>query len=239
MPAPINISVPALPAFNQAFLDYVRVSKKLPSVVVAEKGNDVRIKAMLGFKSVAFKKGRKGGVWREQMRRFKRGGGIRVNAGRRRRAYGGDLTLHAKRAGWGNGDKPVTKDGKKLNRSQAAAWLEIASRSAGIGILGVSLLDRRYRKGKATTFSLENGRWKGGGRTRYLVQNNSSQLGSLASWKQDENMFQILMNTPGADTVSNRYGIADRAIGTVTADMDKYLTRKANEAAQGTLARYK
>ena len=205
MPAPINISVPALPAFNQALTSYINVTGKIPAEVVARKGIDLRIQAFRELKKHEYKKGRRGGVAREQKRRFKAGKGILV----RDRYKGSD---------------GVDKNGRKLNRWQSAVKNEIERRQRGIGLLAVSFLDRRWRRPRTG---------------RFLQANSSRQLGTLMVTQQTPNEFRMTAYTPGIALVAERYGVADRAIGTVTADMNKYLTRKANEAAQATLARYK
>jgi hypothetical protein len=205
MPAPINISVPALPAFNRALVDYIKVTGKLPAEVVAKKGVDVRIQMHREMKKHSYRKGRKGGAWREQKRRFKSGAGILVR----------DRTFQP--AG-------VDKNGRTLNRWQRAVKGEVERRERGVGLLAATFLDRRWRKPR-----------KGS----YLSENRSRSLGRLMVTQQTPTAFTITATTPGVETVANRYGVVDRALSVATADLNKYLTRKANEAAQATLARYK
>lgn len=200
----IVVVVPALPAFSAAFSAYVAASKKLPAEIVARKGVDLRIQVFRGMKRQEWKRGRKGGAWREQQRRFKAGKGVKV-----RDRFGGD--------------EGQDKNGKKLTRWQRAVKHEIDRRARGVGLIGVTFLDRRWRKPK-----------KG----HYLSRNTSRSLGTLAITQQTATEYRLTASTPGVDIVSNRYGVLNRALETVTADMNKYLTRKANEAAKATLARY-
>jgi hypothetical protein len=205
MPAALNITAPGLPAFQSSLANYIAVSKKIPGEVVARKGVDVRIKMFQAMRQRQYRKGRKGGVWREQKRRFKSGRGMLV----RDRSFQSD---------------GVDKNGRKLNRWQAAVKGEAERRERGIGVLSVTFLDRRWRKPR-----------KG----HYLSRNQSRSLGTMMVTEQTKDTFHITATTPGVAEVAERYGAVNQALYAVTADMDKYLTRKANEAAQKTLGLYK
>jgi hypothetical protein len=206
MPATLNIKAPGLPAFSATLVEYIRVSKKLPAQVVDEKGTNIRIRAMKEFHARAYKKGRKGGAWREQKRRFKQGKGVRVRNER------------------GVSDNPIDKNGKPLNRWQSAVKHEMERRTRGVGVLGASIIDKRYRK---------IARRQGGGKR--LVENKSYRGSTLGTISQTDGEYRVTMFHPGALIVNDRYGIANKAMNDEIADINVYLVRKANEAAQAAL----
>lgn len=229
MPAPINISVPALPAFNQAFLDYVKVSKKLPSQVVAEKANALRIEAYKEFAKHTWQAGRKGGVQDFAKLRHMSGGGTKVRKSIVDKVRAGTAFNFDKMTKKRRRDRAVDKNGTPLSGRRLAVWLELRKRSGGIGYIATSLLDRRYRKpGKGKPFE----------ETR-LVVNKNRKGNTLTTMDLTPFRFLITMESSGAVPVDRKYDAANNAVRAVTADIDIYLTRKANEAAQATLARYK
>lgn len=223
MPAPISITTPEFVRFNRNFFEYIKASGKMPSQVIFEKGRDLRIKTFQGFRRVAWKRGRKGGAWKEQRRRFKAGRGVKVRGYIRRNIAEGNTDMGSRVAGWAPKDAPLTKAGKPMNRWQKAVWQEMRYRQAGVGILGVSLLDRRWRYRKAG---------------RYLAVNKTRRLKELGAIEQTDDSFKITMSVDGAVTVDQRYGIARTAINEVAADMGVYLVRKHKEATSGAFAKW-
>jgi hypothetical protein len=205
MPAPINLTVPNLPAFQGTLLEYIRQTKKLPSEVIAKKGVDLRIKMSQGMKRLAWKRGRKGGAMREQMRRFRQGKGALVRD-RQGRSPGND------------------KKGRPLNRWQSSVKNEMERRERGVGVLSATFIDRRWRRARTG---------------RFLSQNTSRTFGTILITEQTADTFHMTATTPGVSDVATRYGVVRTAMEQVRADTEKYLTRKANEAAQAALSRYK
>lgn len=229
MPAPINISIPALPAFNRALFDYIKVSKKLPSQVVAEKSQDLRIKAYKEFDRHSWKSGRKGGAQDYGKLRHMTGEGTEVRPSILAKVRAGTAHRFDKTKKKRKRDRALDKNGTALSGQRLAVWLELRARSAGVGYLAASLLDRRYRKPKKGA-PLEE---------RRLVLNRNKKGSTLTTMELTPFRYLISMESSGAVPYDRKYNAANNAVQAVNADMDIYLTRKANEAAQATLARYK
>lgn len=229
MPVALNITVPALADFNRRFVDYVKVSKKLPSQVIAEKSNALRIETYKEFDRHSWKEGQKGGAQDYGQLRHAGGEGTHVRDSIRAKVRAGTAHRFDKTKKKRKRDRALDKNGTALSGQRLAVWLELRARSSGVGYLAASLLDRRYRKPKKGDPLQE----------RRLVENKNKKGSTMTVMELTPLQYSIQMLARGADIVNARYNVANNAIQNVNADMDKYLTRKANEAAQATLARYK
>jgi len=228
MPVALNISVPALADFNRRFVEYVKVSKKLPSQVIAEKSNALRIETYKEFAKHSWKEGKKGGAQDYAKLRHMSGQGTKVRDSIRAKVRAGTAHRFDKTTKKRKRDRALDKNGKPLYGQRLAVWLELRARSSGVGYLAASLLDRRYRKPRKNDPLQE----------RRLVQNRNKKGSVMTVMELTPFQYSIQMWARGADEVNARYNVAQNAVRNLNADMDVYLTRKANEAAQATIARY-
>lgn len=184
---------------------YASVSKLTISEILGKKGNDLRIQLFRGF--YEHKLGGKGAkktniAFAELKRRTRLGMGTLV-----RLKYLSDK--------WTTGLPDRTKDGKPLSRWQRLVYQETERRTAGIGILGVSFLSKRFR------YTNRDG--------KFLASNNSKTLGTLVTITKTDESYTIEAKTPGMEEVSARYGIRENALNKVSEDMEVYLSRKFGE----------
>ena len=199
----------AVDAVSRKLKEYVRVTGKTAFDVMDKKGNDLRIQMFRGMFEKKFGGRRKGRnktiAYLEFARRSKAGSGIKVRS---------DVSV--------DGAPAVDKNGKPLSEWQRKVWGELAARTKGQGLLGIAFLKNKWSKP--------------GGR---IVRNKMSRkLGMLAKYTTDESVlansasFTLEGFVDGSKTVSDRYGIAAKALSRVGADIDKYLARKLDEAAK-------
>jgi hypothetical protein len=230
MPASINIKAPGLSEFTSKLDAYSKLTKKMPWQIVAEKSNDLRIQAYKQFESHSWKEGRKGGAQDYGQLRHAGGEGTHVRQSIRDNVRDGvayDFTKkRRKRKG---ASRPVDKNGTNLSGQRLAVWLELKARARGVNYLAASLLDRRYKKPKKNEPTPE----------RRLVANLNKKGQTMAVLELTPGQYKIEMFGTGAAIVDRRYNVADKAIGAVAADMDVYLVRQANKAAQAALSRYR
>lgn len=227
MPVPINITVPALFEFNKSFLEYIRVTKKMPNQVVAEKSEKLRHELRREFDKHTWKSGRKGGAKDESDLRFIMGEGTEVRQKIKDKVRAGTAYDFSKLKKKRKTARAVDKNGKPLYGQRLAVWLEVRRRSQGVGYLQASLLDKRYRKPpKGKPFE-----------EKRLVVNHSGNGKVLTVMDLRPGEYRIEMFAQGASVVDQRYGVANAAIAAQTADMNVYLTRKADEAKQSTLGK--
>jgi hypothetical protein len=114
------------------------------------------------------------------------------------------------------GKIPATdKRGRALNLYQKLVAQEIARRQSGTGVLGVSFLRKR---------------WRFKDNARFLVTNRTRGLGMAASFEKKDDSFVISGFTPGLARVAQTYGILNKALARVSADIEKYLARKLGPA---------
>jgi hypothetical protein len=229
MPVAVNISVPEIAGFNRRFVEYVKLSKKLPSQVIAEKSNALRIETFKEFAKHSWKEGAKTGAQDYGRLRHISGEGTRVRPSIRDKVRAGTAHRFDKTTKKRKRDRALDKNGKALYGQRLAVWLELRARSAGVGYLAASLLDRRYRKPRKNDPLQE----------RRLVQNRNKKGSVMTVMELTPSQYSIQMWARGAEKVNARYNVAENALRNLNADMDVYLTRKANEAAQAALSRYK
>lgn len=225
MPAPVVITAPDR-LFQAGLMRYITASGKTPQLVILQKGEDLRIKSMMGFQKVAWKTGKGKGAWRDTRKRFAAGRDAR-GLGVSRKGFGIKVRDKSALA------EGVTKKGRRLNRWQAAVKNEVERRGRGVGLLGVSLLNRRWRRTKAEKLTLVNSRWRNVSGGRHLDINRSRKLGEISSFDMRPDSYKITVQTPGVTTVDQRYGVSRWAMAAVKADMDVYLKRKHEELTNG------
>lgn len=207
----MSVDASALERLGQNLRDYALVSKLTISEILEKKGNDLRIQLFRGFWD--HKMGGKGGK--------KRGIAFRELARRTKAGIGTFVRLKFLDEKWLAGMPEVTKSGKPLSLWQKLVYQETQRRDAGVGILGVSFLSRRFRQNKD--------------RGQYLVTNNSPTLGSLVTITKTEDSYTVRGMTPGMSKIADRYGIKEAALNKVSDDMEPYLARKFGEAWEKAL----
>lgn len=194
---------------NRNLRDYIALSKKTTAEIVSQKGNDLRIKMFRAYRSHRWGAGKmQGGIALREFRQ--RGGRIKVRSGLK--------IEHA---------PETTKSGVKLNTQARKVWEELRLRQLGIGVLAASFLVRRWNR-KATKLI----RNVTGARNSLLAEFSfdAGPLSDTATWQA--NGF-----VPGLDKVSGRYRISATAMAAVSADIEKYLARKQEQAMRSTLSK--
>lgn len=189
----------ALARVNLRLNQYLAITKKTEDEVLNKKGNDLRIQAYKLFRERKWNGG-KGIAERELRKRTKAGKGTKVR----------DMVLSGK-----YGSSPVDKNGRKLSKWQQLVRQETLKRQSGIGVLGVTFLQKRWKYGK-------------GSEPKYLVKNVSRMLGTLVEIKKEKGSFSITGFTPGIDKVSTRYSIQFKALNAVSQDMEAYMIPRLN-----------
>ena len=200
---------------NTTLALYVQSTGKTVEEVLAKKGRDLGIKLYQGFRTRRWGRGAiKGRVLAraELSERTIRGQGTRVRASLLREYRGLRARLLATRAVANMRDDQ--RGVSRTIRGAVSLWQrfvgrEIALRSRGIGVLGVSFLwyRRRISRGR-----IEFARSKSG-RTLGYVETGADYL-------------RVVGLTEGLDQVSARYGIVARAVADVRIDTDNYIARK-------------
>lgn len=199
----LTVDVSQLDRLQANLKKYAAVSKKDEDEILNKKGNDLRIQLYRGFKKAKWKGGKKIAE-RELKRRSKAGIGTLV-----RLKYLTDRY---------SANAPKTdKTGKPLSLWQQLVWQETQRRQRGIGLLGVTFLQKRFRYGKEG---------------RYLVENRSRTLGTLVRIEKSQGSFSISGFTPGLVKIAQRYGIVSTAMAAVSADIEVYLNRKMGDTAK-------
>ena len=188
---------------------YLEVNKRERQSLIRKKGIDAGIKLHKGFKRQRWKGGKSVAV-REMRRRAKAGKGTKV----RDRA----LSLNAPNR---------SKKGRKLNWWQKLVWQETFRRQSGIGVLGVSFLMRRYRKGIL----------QGNPGARITKANRSRKNGIISTIQVSKDRFEITGFFPGTHTVSVRYGILSTAVREVTVDSLQYVKKKTGDQFESYMRR--
>lgn len=224
----IEVTIQAkLAEVNQALNEYVAAARKSPDEVLEKKGRDLAIKVFQGF-------------WAQRLKATK--------AQRKAQAgFRGPAFDEAKARGW----RVKIRSGLKLNANYRLARAktkggrtkrnglsdyallvaqELSMRQRGAGLLGVSFLHRRWRRGTRTST----------GRTgRYLSHNVSKKLGLLSAVEKGQNgdshFLRITNKTPGVAIVDANKQIIAIALERVRADTRVYLERKAKEAGDRAL----
>ena len=213
---------------NEVLTEYVRLSKRQPDEVLEKKGRDLNIKIFQGFWALRFKSARshrrKGAVFSGPAfdEAAARGWRVKVRAGL---TLSGDYRLaRAKTTGGGKGKR------SGLNNRALLVAQELAMRQRGGGLLGVSFLQHRWRRGKRT---------EKGPTGSYLVQNRSGALGLLSSVRKgvtaDGAFLTITNQAPGVAIMDRNRSIIRNALAAVRGDTLIYLDRKNRELAEKTL----
>lgn len=183
----------ALGSLSQTLGQYVALSGKSIDETLNRKGNDLRIK-----------------LFREYRKKRARGS-FPAQAKRR----GGALNVRLREMSDRHSPPEVDKNGKPLSLWQKLYWQELQRRKKGVGVLGVSFLDRRYRSNQS--------------QGRYLTINKSRQLGEMGRFEKGKGFFRITGFTPGLVAVNQRYNLLEPAIKAVEADTLKYIERKERQ----------
>jgi hypothetical protein len=212
---------------NDELALYMKLSKLTAEEVVAKKGLDLNIKLFRGFWALRARGGRnafKGPMFTDAKAR-----GWRVRV--RRKELVDEPYASIQRQGYierrykNKKGKDVTRKLKRSRRGLLVAQ-ELAFRQRGAGLLGVTFLQRRWRKNSAN-------------RGRFLAVNKSKRLGELSMVEtgplQDGAFFRLRVFTPGIDTVGESRGIFATAIRQVREDTAVYLVRKNMEALRKSL----
>lgn len=182
-------------------------SRLTTAEVISKKGNDLRIQMFRGMKSRRWGgKNSKGIAARE----FKeRGGRIKVRSGL-------DIANTPEFGKAKKGGKP-----RRLSLSARRVAAELTLRQKGIGVLGAAFLVRRWNAKKSRLRRNTTG--AGGNAMLAEFAFDSSPLSDTAQ-------YVATGYYPGIDIVSGRYAITRGAIAKVSADMEKYIKRKQEEA---------
>ncbi len=114
---------------------------------------------------------------------------------------------------------------RRIRLWQKIVGREVSLRAKGIGVLGASFLwfRKRWTKNRLT----------GRSQVVFVRNRNGAPLGRVI---RGDDFFQIVADHEAADgkhphlDVSDRYGIVDRAVDNVIADMETYRKRKQMEA---------
>ena len=176
----------------------IGVSSRSKDEILNRLGNDLRINLFKGFWKQKWTKGRKGGGFRLLRQLSKSGKGVHVRL----------LRLTGK---WTDQIPENTKGGKDLTMWQKLVAQEIVRRQAGVGVLGVSFLRKRWR-------------YKKDG--RYLTKNTTRGLGTAVTFEKTDDAFIIRGFTPGLAKVAQRYGVLGTAMRVVAGKTEAYLRRK-------------
>jgi len=208
---------------------YMGLTRDLPGHVLRKKGTDLRIKLMREFKKQRWRRGKGDGPWIEARKRKRQGKGTKVRPNVAAKAKIGNFRLGKLTSMGAAGTVPLTKAGKPMNRRQAAVWLELKTRQRGIGLLGASLLEQRYQSGKLVA-NIVGGKWRDGTAQTQTIVGASRNLGMMHKTTIRPNLYLIEDFVGGTDVVDRRYGLVNKALGAVSADMDKYFQRKLTEA---------
>ena len=214
---------------NDVLTEYVKLSKRTPDEVLEKKGRDLNIKIFQGFWALRFKSARshrkKGAVFSGPAfdEAAARGWRVKVRPGLEL-----DGSYRLARAKTRGGPK-TTRNG--LNNRALLVAQELATRQRGGGLLGVSFLQRRWRRGIRTANGMTGS---------YLVQNRSGKLGLLSSVQKgqvgpDGHFLRITNRAPGVAIVDQNKRIIANALEAVRGDTLTYIDRKNRELAQRTL----
>lgn len=191
-----DASVRALNSLSKTLDRYVALSGKSIDETLNRKGNDLRIKLFR-----AYRKKRARSRFEQQARaRARRGVGLTVRMDEISTRYS---------------PPEVDKNGRPLTLWQKLYWQELKRRKQGIGVLGVSFLDRRYRSNQT--------------QGRYLTINRSGQLGEMARFEKGNGFFRITGFTAGLAQVDKKYGLVRDAVTAVENDTLKYIERKEKQ----------
>ncbi len=166
--------------------------------ILAKKGNDLRINLFKGFWAQRWKKGNKGGGFRLLNQLSRAGKGVLVRL----------MTLVEP---WKSQIPAVDKNGRALSMWQKLVAQEMIRRSAGVGVLGVSFLRKR---------------WAEKGNQRFLIENRTRGFGKAVTFDLKEGEFVITGFTPGLARVASKYGLITGAIRNVSRDIETYLEKK-------------
>lgn len=198
----------SLSRLNDALGLYAAYAKGSVDEILAKKGNDLRIQLYTGFRDAKWK------------------GDNIADIEMRRRAAQGRGTL-IRKATYENPGAPPPG----LNKRQAIVWREVQRRQAGVGILAVSWLLRRWRYRKTGKYLTAN---KAGPNAIGSVTSTteSAELGILAKVEQRPGSLRLTGMTPGMAEVANRYAIVSSALDRVTNDMMPYIRRKLDAEAR-------
>jgi hypothetical protein len=207
----IQVDASEVDRLNRNLQAYVALSGRAADEVVRKKGEDLRIQLAREFFRQRWKGGR-GVAWREFKGRVRAGEGTLV---RLKSVSSRFLAASGK-------ELPATDTrGRPLSSWQQLVWQEIARRQHGVGALGATFLVHR---------------WQHSGGERKLVANRSRLTGSYHKRALDivlrDGAYTLEAKTPGIAAVGSRYGLITKALASVNADTEKYLTRKMEEAAK-------
>lgn len=173
-------------------------NRKSIQEILAQKGNDLRIKLFQGFWAQRWKRGTKGGGFKLLNELSKAGKGILVRL----------MTLVSP---WAGKIPATDKNGRALNIWQKLVAQEMIRRQSGVGVLGVSFLRKR---------------WAFKGATKFLVENRTKGFGKAVTFELKDGEFILSGFTPGLARVASRYGLITGALKNISADIEEYLDKK-------------
>jgi len=214
---------------NEALVEYIRYTKLSTDEVLERKGRDLNIKIFQRFWSLRVRATRaqrskanavftgplfdeaKARGWRVKLRK-----GIELQARYR-------LARAKTRGG------PKTKRNRLNDRALLVAQ-ELATRQRHSGLLGVSFLQRRWRRGTPIA--------RGGGGP-FLSTNKSGQLGIISTvekkWTPEQGSLKITSHLPAVGIMDRKHGFLAGALAAVLADTMIYIDRKQKELADRSL----
>jgi hypothetical protein len=210
---------------GRAIAVYASLGKLSLQELVRKKAYDLRIKLYRGYRAARWTGARKGSMesrgvaFTEMRRRAREGEGIVFKKGR----------------STPTGSHPDTdRRGRALSQYQLQVWNELRRRQAGIGVLAVSFLLKRWRWVKGED-----------GQRIKILKTNSTKLDLISQTEiqeQPSRTGEVLARvtlapgnariegfTEGLAAVGDRSGIVPLAIRAVSLDTEIYLARKLGD----------
>lgn len=226
-----------LERLNRALGLYIVASRLSIREALEKKANDLRIQLFRGYWQQRWRGSRRGavesrGIAFAQMRaRARQGQGVRIRPGTEISADAPTIGLRRQRQG--------ARATFRLSPYQRLVWTELARRQAGVGVLGVAFLLRRwhYRQG---------GRRLGANVTRGVAvdvqgvtrhqQESFNRRRVIGEVVLGPNFAELSGFVEGQSAVASRHSILISAMRAVTTDMEPYLARKFGEDWRGAAA---
>lgn len=193
---------------NRNLTTYAKLRyKKSEDEIVNQKGNDLRISLAKLFLAQRWTNGAKGGAFKLLKTLAATGRGVLVR-------------LMRLVSPWSSQVPSVDKNGRALTMWQKLVGQEMIRRGAGVGVLGVSFLRKR---------------WAFKNNDKFLIENRTKGFGKAVTFEKQEHAFVITGFTPGLGRVAAKYGLLTKALARVSADIEKYLSKKLGPDFVGAL----
>ena len=234
----IQVDARQIDLLNKELALYARLSGKTVEETLEKKGRDLGIQLYRGFKDVQWGgPGRVASISRAELAvRTAQGRGTIVRPELRARYSSARKTLNFSVRSFGQAARyaaskaeraEALRDARSARRRRAHLWrkivgAEIALRQSGRGVMAAAFLTvRKYRR-----YSVSQGKAVAV-RTKDYVKNRTGR--AAAYTETGPGYFRVVGLEDGMDVINARYGITDRAVAAVRADMAPYLRRKLTE----------